>query len=148
MPCSKSLSLLKDCGIVNTVDLGEYGSEINRNEKIEKVWERLQQRTGNDRVMIVARKFTDTPGHAIVCDLESRTEDNRLTFYDPQREEKGTGSKENFTQYVKDDQGIILASVDLEKLTTIINDNRDVAGACCECGANKEWMARAKNMFN
>ena len=148
--CSKSLSLLKDCEIVRKKPkyTAEYGSEMNRNDQIDKAWEILEQSEGNAKVMIVARKFKNTTGHVIVCDLESKTEDNRLTFYDPQREEMGTGGKEDFREYLKDDQGIILESVNLEKLTTIINDNTDVAGVRCECCGNNDWMDRAKNMFN
>ena len=146
--CAVELRLLRRCKIVDEKpELDEnYESGMSRNELIDKVWKILS--TTNAKVMILARKSKGTPGHAIVCDLEDKTEDNRLKFYDPQKEEKGIGNKEDFRKYVKDDQGIILYTVNLEHLKTIINDNRNMElEKCCKSGANSNWEDTATEMF-
>ena len=144
--CAEALRLLRKCKIVFKELSENYMSRMSPNEIIDEVWKILS--TKNAKVMILARKSKGTPGHTIVCDLEDKTEDNRLTFYDPQKDEKETRSKEDFRKYVKDDRGIILCSIDLEHLKKIIDENRDMSEEiCCNSGANRDWKATPTDMF-
>lgn len=86
---------------------------------IDEVWSAIMTMSMhvNVHVLILGRvaKGTDV-GHAILCDSDTLTNDEKVMMHDPQNEYSGQADKQSFREHVKDDKGIIIYTVNLDKL--------------------------------
>ncbi len=120
------------CGIVTEANRFEYPSELNaKNQVIGQVWNTLMTTDSSERVMILGRVISvaEEKGHAQVCDLESRRLDEKglefVTIHDPQIDKHEEANKDNFREYVDNDEGVILYNVKLGELMQIFKHDRE-----------------------
>ncbi|CAB3984257.1 Hypothetical predicted protein [Paramuricea clavata] len=128
LKCEQLMEILRKCEIVAIAVEYKYPPEMNAKLRvIDEAWDRLMTTDGSARVMILGRVISvaNDEGHAEVCDLDTRG-DGRVTIHNPQKEEWGHGNQQNFRDYVIKDEGLILYTVNLEKLKLIIKEHEDI----------------------
>ena len=128
LKCEQLMEILRKCEIVAIAVEYRYPPEMNAKLRvIDEAWNRLMTTDGSARVMILGRVISvaNDEGHAEVCDLDTRG-DGRVTIHNPQKEEWGHGNQQDFRDYVIKDEGLILYTVDLEKLKLIIKEHEDI----------------------
>lgn len=128
LKCEQLMEILRKCEIVAIAVEYKYPPEMNAKLRvIDEAWNRLMTADGSARVMILGRVISvaNDEGHAEVCDLDTRS-DGRVTIHNPQKEEWGHGNHHDFRDYVIKDEGLILYTVDLEKLKLIIKEHEDI----------------------
>ena len=154
LKCGAYLSLLVEKEMAKREEQIDYNSDAEaRDKQIDEIWEILKTTTGA-RIMILGRKMVakdkarGEARHTILCDVEDREEEDKLAFYDLQRREWGRGTKENLKDYLKEDTGINLYTLNLDSLKKLIEEKRDLDDeTCCKSGISKEWINTAENIF-
>jgi hypothetical protein len=93
---------------------------------IKQAWKRIMTMDDSEHVLILGR-IADGVGHVEVCDLDTRTYntvDGRVTIYNPQRDE--CPIQQEFFDLVRNDRGLILYVVDLDKLKQKFTENESI----------------------
>jgi hypothetical protein len=141
--CDGTLCVLQKCKILDRILNIRYDSpdmkDDERDKKIREAWHTLMKVDVENLVLMVGRLISETNRHCVVCDLETRTKDDKLTYYDLQKDDWGEGNQEDFRRYVKTDEGIKLYTVNfknleqlIEKYTSILHKTSPT-GTDCNC---------------
>ena len=149
LQCGAYLSLLVKKNIAIKIKKTVYSldSDDARDQEMDEIWAILRT-TKDAKIMILGRIMEDEARHTIVCDLENRTEEDRLTFYDLHRKEWGRGTKEDLKDYLRHDKGIALYIFDLVSLKKLIEEKRDLEKEkCCTSGTSNDWIITAEHIF-
>ena len=124
--CAQLMEILKKCKVVEISqdDIYEYLPQmVGRENEMGKAFDKLMTMNPTSPVVIIGRLFSkdSRKGHAELCYLNTRTQDGRVTIYDPQENTATEGGKQDFIYYVKNDEGVEYYTVNLEILKQIMN---------------------------
>ena len=120
--CAEFMDLLRKCGIVKQYYDYKYPPQMpGRENEMAKAFNKLMTMDPSFRVVIIGRVISkaEEKGHAELCFLNTRTQDGKVRIHDPQAGTCGEGGKQEFMDYVKNDEGVTFYTVIIGELKQI-----------------------------
>ena len=128
LQCDQLMNIVTKCGIAERNDYDYNDPKSTRIKMINKVWKDiLAFRVSSVRLLILGKwhKNDEGIGHCVVCDLEKTRNDRmHVMIYDPQAEKGLYVNEKKFTEYVKEDGGLYLYTVNIDVLRDILEKYR------------------------
>ena len=125
LQCHEFMDLLRECNIVALHEEYELSTEqiFAWQNMARQAFNELMTMDPNRQVVIIGRVFrqTNAKGHAELCYLNTRTQDKKVTIFDPQTETSREFGLKEFIDHVKDDEKVIFYVVNIRELKRIID---------------------------
>ena len=130
LQCDQLMNIVTKCGIAEQRKDYDYNDpESTRNEMIEKVWKDIMAfQVPPVRLLILGRWHREDNGigHCVVCDLDERMYRRSIKIYDPQGQSDRRLNQKEFVEYVGEDGGLYIYTVNNDALHKVIEDHRDI----------------------
>ena len=131
LKCENFMEIFMKCGVTQELEDEEFewfDDESSKHDKIEKAWKTVNDM--DDGVCLLGIKSPNAPGggHCILSDTGTKDANGTVMFNDPQRGGERRMNKEQFKEYLEDENivGLKLYTVNLQKLKEIINEYRKI----------------------
>ena len=126
--CTEFMDILKKCSLVK--NCGEYKCSsilFSWQSSVKEAFNKLMTMDEDQLVVIIARVISETSktGHTELCYLTARDQRKKvLTIDDPQSTTSQNYGQKEFMDHLRNDEGLILYTVDVKKLKEIINKHK------------------------